>query len=67
MFAQLVLLAAQVTSPMMDAYDRITPQVAAKRVARCGAGPVTIRSENEMDMDVLVVTAKRAITDVQIA
>jgi hypothetical protein len=67
MFAQLVFLAAQVTSPMLDGYDQITPQAAAERVARCGAGPVTVRSEKEIDVDVLVVTAKRPITDEQIS
>lgn len=67
MFAQLVLLAAaQVSSPMVDAYDRITLQVAAERVARCGAGLVTIRTDKEIQVDVLVVATKGPIPNEQI-
>lgn len=66
MFAYLALLAAQVTSPMLEAYEQITPEVAAERVARCGAGPVKVTSEKEIGVDVLVVATKRAITDEQI-
>ena len=67
MFAQLALLVAQVSSPMLDAYDQITPEVAAERVARCAAGSVKVRSMKEIDVDVLVVTTEHAITDEQIA
>lgn len=66
MFALSILFAAQVASPMLDAYDQITPQVAAERVARCGAGPVTVRTDKAIEVDVLVLAAKRAITDEQI-
>ena len=66
MLAHLAILVAQVTSPMLDAYDRITPEVAAERVASCGAGAVTVRSKKEIDVDVLVVAANSAITDKQI-
>jgi len=67
MFAPLILLAAQVTSPMLDAYDQITPQVAAQRTERCGAGPVTVRTDKLTESDVLVVAAQGVITDEQIA
>lgn len=48
---------------MSEAYDRITPEAAAERVYRCGAGAVTVRSEKEIDVDVLVVAARSTITD----
>lgn len=67
MFGPFILLAAQATSPMLDAYDQITPQVAAQRTARCGAGSVSVRTDKLTESDVLVVAAKRAITDEQIA
>lgn len=67
MFAPFILLAARVTSPMPDAYDQITPQVAAQRTARCEAGPVTVRTDKLTESDVLVVAAKGSITDEQIA
>ena len=67
MIAPLALLIAQVSSPVSDAYDQITPQLAAERVARCGVGRVEIKSEKEIDVDVLVVATKHAITDQQIA
>ena len=66
MFAHLALFVAQVTSPVSDAYDRITPEVAAERVARCGAGAVTVRPDKEIDVDVLVVAARSGLTDEQI-
>lgn len=66
MFAQIALIAAQMTSSTSVGYDRITPQAAAERVARCGAGPASVRSMKEIDVDVLVVAAERIITDKQI-
>jgi len=67
MFILAALLAAQAISPMPGAYELITPKVAAARIVRCGVGPVTVRSDEAIDEDVLVVVAKRAITDEQIA
>lgn len=67
MFILAALLAAQVSSPMLGAYDQITPKVAATRIVRCGVGPVTVRSDEAIEEDVLVVVAKGAITDEQIA
>ncbi len=61
------LLVAQATSPMLGAYDQITPKVAAARIVRCGVGPVTVRSNEAIEEDVLVVVAKGTITDEQIA
>jgi hypothetical protein len=48
-------------------YDRVTPKTAAERVMRCGIGPVTVKSEAELDTEVLVVTANGPLTDEQIA
>jgi len=67
MFAIAALLAAQATSPMLDAYDQITPKVAAERIKRCGIGSVTVRTDEAIEEDVLVVAAKAVITDEQIA
>jgi len=47
-------------------YDRVTPQVAAERVERCGAGPVTAKSEPELDLDVLVINVSGSVTDEQL-
>lgn len=67
MIIRLVMFtAAQLLSPLSDAFERITPQVAAKRVAACGTASVTIRSNRELDTDVLVVAGKGAIADEQI-
>lgn len=52
---------------MLDAYDQITPKVAAERIVRCGVGPVTVRTDEAIEEDVLVVAAKGVITDEQIA
>jgi hypothetical protein len=67
MFILAVLFAAQATSPMLGGYDQITPKVAAARIVRCGVGPVTVRSDEAIEEDVLVVVAKSTITDEQIA
>lgn len=68
MLTMLAILAAfQVSNPLGDVFEQVTPQVAAERVARCGAGRVTIKSDTELDADVLVVAATAPITDQQIA
>ncbi len=47
--------AVQLSSPLPNGFERITPQVAAERVGNCGAGSVTIRSAPNLDIDVLIV------------
>lgn len=61
-----LLLAAPLPGQQSPVWKPISPQIAAEQVARCGAGPVTIRSDRELDTDVLVVAGKSAITDAQI-
>ncbi|MGN6375629.1 MAG: hypothetical protein ACTHMG_08745 [Sphingomonas sp.] len=68
MIAHLVLLAAaQSSQSLFGIYDRITPQVAAERVKRCGAGSVTVKSDTEIDADVLVIAVGGSVTDEQLA
>ncbi|HUD29811.1 MAG TPA: hypothetical protein VMQ93_13135 [Novosphingobium sp.] len=51
----IIIAAAQVSASFANAYSGITPQVAAKRVAECGVDTVTVKSDAELDTDVLVV------------
>jgi hypothetical protein len=68
MYAHLVMIAAaQMSTSVLKAYDQITPQVAAKRVAGCGVGAVTVRSDAELDADVLVVAGSASILDERLA
>ena len=68
MFALLALMmAAKASTPLAEAYEHITPQVAAGRVARCGVGPATVRSDAELQTDVIVVADAGPISDQQIA
>lgn len=66
MFGPIIVIAAQLSASLPNAYERITPQVAAKRVAGCGVGPVTVKSDADLDTDVLVVAAS-SVSDEQLA
>jgi hypothetical protein len=50
-----------------DNIERITPEVAAERVARCGLGPVTIRYEDELQSHILTVANAASATESQLA
>lgn len=66
MFGTVILIAAaQLSASLLNAYERITPQVAAQRVAACGVGAITVRSDADLDADVLVVAAA-AVSDRQL-
>lgn len=66
MFAAAILIAAaQLSASFLDAYEQISPQVAARRVAACGVGAVTVRSDKTLDADILVVPAA-AVSDRQL-
>ena len=68
MYAHLIMIAAaQMSISPLNAYDNITPQVAAKRVTGCGVGAVTVRSDAELDVDVLVVAGSASVSDQQLA
>lgn len=68
MYVHLIMMAAaQMSASVLKAYDQVTPQVAAKRVTGCGVGAVTVRSDAELDADVLVVAGSVSITDKRLA
>ena len=66
MFALMLLLVAAPSSVPLDAFERITPQEAAKRLGQCGLGPVTTRYEALLDEDVLIATTVKSPTDEQL-
>lgn len=61
-----LFLAAGPAQPAPAMHDNATPQVAAKRVMRCGVGSVSVKFEPELDWDVLVVAANGPLSDDQI-
>jgi hypothetical protein len=63
----ILLAATELSAPFPTGYDRITPQVAAERVARCGVGPVTVKPEPDLQQDVLVATGNASVSDEQLA
>ena len=60
-----LLAAVQASAPLVDPQQPVTSRVAAERAAQCGAGPVTVRSDTQLDIDVLVMAA--TVTDDQLA
>lgn len=68
MLAHVITIAlAQMSALLLDAYPSITPQVAAKRVADCGVGAVTVRADTDLGADVLVVEGSEPVSDQQLA
>jgi hypothetical protein len=68
MYAHFIMIAAaQMSASLLNAYPNITPQVAAKRVADCGVGAVTVRSDAELDTDVIIVGGSAPVSDQQLA
>ncbi|WP_206243464.1 hypothetical protein [Novosphingobium terrae] len=66
MFVPMLLISvALLSAGAPDAFDRISPQAAAKRVAACGVGAVTVRSDVEPNSDVLLVMAT-TVSDAQL-
>lgn len=63
----LMAAAAQISAPLLNAYPNITPQVAAKRVSDCAVGAVTVRSDAELEADVLVIAGSAPVSDQQLA
>ena len=62
----ILIATAQLSTSFLTSDDHMTPQIAATRVAACGARPVTVRFDTDLDSDVLVVGAT-AISDRQLA
>lgn len=62
-----MIAAAQMSASLSNAYPNITPQVAAKRVTDCGVGTMTVRSDTELDTDVLIVGGSAPVSDQQLA
>lgn len=48
-------------------YDRVSPQVAAARVSKCGVGSVTVRADAELDSETLVLAPTAPITSEALA
>jgi hypothetical protein len=46
--------------------ERITPEVAVERAARCGLGPVTIRYEDELQSEILSAPNAASATETQL-
>lgn len=68
MYAHVIMIAAaQMPASLANAYPNITPQVAAKRVADCGVGTVTVSSDAELDTDVLIVAGSAKMSEQQLA
>jgi hypothetical protein len=67
MFAWMLLLVAAPSAVPLDAFERITPEEAAKRLEQCGLGRVTTRYEALLDEDVLIATAVKSPSDEQLA
>jgi hypothetical protein len=66
MFGPIIVIAAQLSASLLNSYEPTTPQVAAKRVASCGVGAVTVKSDANLEVDVLVVAAS-TVSDQQLA
>lgn len=54
------------TSGPLDNIERITPEVAVERVAKCGFGPVTIRYEDWLQSHILKVANASSATEEQL-
>ena len=50
-----------------EGMERITPQMAVERAAKCGLGPVTVRYEGELQSDILSVPRAASVTEVQLS
>lgn len=49
-----------------ESMERITPQMAAERAAKCGLGPVTIRYEDELQSNILSASNAASATESQL-
>jgi hypothetical protein len=61
------LFLAPASQSHLDGFDSITVEEAAKHVSQCGLGAVTVRHDDELDEDVLIVSSAQSLTDEQLA
>jgi hypothetical protein len=68
MILTLLLLAeaARTVATPFGPVEIMTPRAAAERVAKCGAGTVAIRHNEELQSDVLVITSTEPITETKL-
>ena len=50
-----------------EGMERITPEMAVERAAKCGLGPVTVRYEDELQSDILSVPHAGSVTETQLS
>lgn len=62
----IIITAAQILASLSNVDPNIAPQVAAKRIADCGVGAVTVRSDAGLDGDVLIVGGSAPLSDQQL-
>jgi hypothetical protein len=65
-FIALFAWAASVSGPF-DGMERITPEMAVERAAKCGLGPATIRYEDELQSDILSIPNAASATEGQLS
>ena len=62
-----VLMSLSSPNEVGTLFERITPQVAAERITRCGLGEVTIRYEEVLQSEVLTAAEATSVSDEQLA
>jgi hypothetical protein len=60
-----IALASAISS--FEDVERITPEIAAEKAAQCGAGPVTLRYEDDLQEHILTIAGATSATDAQLA
>lgn len=65
-FIALLAGATSVSGPS-ERMERITPEMAVERAAKCGLGPATIRYEDELQSDILSIPNAASATESQLS
>jgi hypothetical protein len=65
-FIALAAWASTVGGPF-EGMERITPEMAVERAAKCGLGPVAVRYEDELQSDILSVPHAASATESQLS
>jgi len=61
------MIASQSVGSSGEPFERVRPEVAAKRISDCGLGPVTIRFDELLQSEILTAASASAVTDEQLA